>query len=215
VRLVQLFEDWGGEQTVLNQVGTIRQNCQPYLQQNGGAIDHDALYRGVKPPGGHSVTGDGDADVIRKEVRLTDRRPSDTPRELHNFVNQYFQTHYGAPFRTAMFASGSQGQANDYGTVYVIFPAGEFQFLWSPDIEDMYSLTAEYGLEHHMEPGAQKEAFETLEDNVLRTYQTDNLVEAIGSNHEIMIRCSHYYGIHSDIMYNKELQHQIREGLYG
>lgn len=216
-------EDFASEQTILNAAKTIKQNCQPYLQQNKDAINRYPMYRGVKPPGGHSVTGAGDANVIRKDVRLTDRKPSDMPRELHHFINQYFMQNYGAAFRTAMFVSGSSAMASDYGTTYIIFPAGEFQYLWSDSYEDLFSITSEFGLDDN--PPSSLDAEEAIEwkenskeelvDGVLRTYQTDELMKGIDSKHEIMIRCSHYYGIHSDVMYNKELREKIIEVLYG
>lgn len=217
-----ITEDSGAEQSVLNAAKTIRQNCLPYLTENRDAINRHPLYRGVKPPGGHSVTGAGDANVIRKEVRLTDRKPTDMPYDLHQFINGYFKQQYGSSFRSAMFVSGSSGMASDYGTTYIIFPAGEFQYLWSEDYEDLYSITAEYGFDQispsSMSPEEAVEwkenAKESLEDEVLSTYQTDDLESAIDSAHEIMIRCSHYYGIHADVMYNEKLRNQVRAILY-
>lgn len=221
MRHYELTEDFATEQTVLNQAKTIRQNCQPYLKQNTDAINRYPMYRGVKPPGGHSVTGVGDANVIRKEVRLTNRKPSDMPFELHEFINNYFQEEYGAPFRSAMFVIGSSGQAGAYGTVYLIFPAGKFEYLWSPEFEDLFSITGEYGYEFASNTlGREKrikvttEIKQNIADEVLSTYQTDGLMEAIDSTHEIMIRTQYYYGIHADVMYNKELREKIIEILY-
>lgn len=206
-----LTEDFATEQIIMNQVKTIRQNCQPYLTQNRGAINGFPLYRGVKKT--------NEASVIRREVRLGNRKPKDMPLELHQFINGYFKKHYGAPFRNAMFVTSSVGNASEYGDVYVIFPAGEFQYLWSADYEDLYSITSEFGFEHippNMEDPIEwkKVAKEALVDEVLSTYQTDGLEKAIDSSHEIMIRCPYYYGIHSDVMYNKPLREEIMDGLY-
>jgi len=176
-----ITEDFAAEQIILNYARTIKQNCQPYLQQNPSAIFRYPLYRGVKPLGGfRSGSGVGDANVIRKEVRLTNRKPSDMTIELHQFINGYFKQEYGAAFRSAMFASGSPDQASDYGTVYIIFPAGNFEYLWSPEYEDLYSITGEYGYEYASNAlgreasiKAKTEIKENIIDEVLSTYQTD------------------------------------------
>ena len=201
--------------TILNLTRTIKQNCQPYLQQNSGAVNRYALYRGVR-------STKGAPNGIRKEVRLTDRKPKDMPHSLHQFINGYFKKNYGAAFRSAIFATGSSGSAGEYGEMYIIFPAGEFQYLWSPDYEDLYSITSEYGFDQ-IAPSSmsneekvewQENAKEALQDEVLSSYQTDKLEAAIDSSHEIMIRCSHYYGIHADVMYNKEYREAINDELY-
>jgi len=204
-----LTEDFATEQIIMNQVKTIRQNCQPYLTQNRDAINRFPLYRGVKKT--------NEAKVIRKEVRLDDRKPKDMPLKLHQFINGYFKKHYGAAFRNAMFVTSSVGNASEYGDVYLIFPAGNLQYLWSADYEDLYSITGEFGFESmHGDWNNERwqDAQELLVDQVLSTYQTDGLEKAIDSSHEIMIRCPYYYGIHSDVMYNKPLREQIIDGLY-
>ena len=214
MRHYELTEDFATEQIILNQIGTIKQNCQPYLQQNRDAVNRFPLYRGVKKT--------KHANVIRKDVRLGDRKPSDMPLDLHQFVNGFFKQEYGAPFRNAMFVTGSSGTAGEYGTAYLIFPAGEFQYLWSEHYEDLFSITSEYGFDQ-VAPSSldddekiewRENAKEELVDGVLRTYQTDELEKAIDARHEIMIRCSHYYGIHADVLYNLPLAKQIREILY-
>ena len=68
MRYIELItEDAATEQVIMNQVKTIRQNCQPYLAQNRDAINRFPLWRGVKKT--------NDANVIRKEVRLDGRKP--------------------------------------------------------------------------------------------------------------------------------------------
>lgn len=219
-----IIEDFATEQTLLNAAGTIKQNCQPYLKLNKDAMISRSLYRGVKPPGGFSVTGAGDANFIRKDIRLTDRRPSDMDEDIYEFFNKYFTEMYGAPFRNAMFASGSSGDAADYGAVYVIFPIGEFQYLWSDTIEDLYTELHKLYDEHPIDGydilqkqealALGSELHNDLYDYVT-SYQTDELEKAILSSHEIMIRAQSYYGIHIDVQYNLELTNKLNEILYG
>ena len=212
MRYRELTEDFATEQTLINYAGTIRQNCQPYLKQNPSAIIRHTLYRGVK------MRGPKFADIIRKEVRLKNRKPSDMPLFLHKFINGYFKKEYGSSFRSSMFAGGSLMSAQDYGPAYVIFPIDNFKYLWSPKFEDLYSITSEYGFddlspfEEHKGPVFTKEITDSLIDEVLSTYQTSNLTQAIDSGHEIMIRCKAYYGILADVV--SEAQDEINKILY-
>ena len=198
MRYRELTEDFAEKQTLINIAGTIRQNCQPYLTQNPSAIIRHPLYRGVKQRGNHSA---GPSHIISKEVRLTNRKPSDMPVDLHKFINGYFKKEYGAPFRNAMFANGGYSAAKDYGPVYIIFPIGNFKYLWSQLYEDLYTIASEYEFDEYgyfeKEEGVDmnKEVKQTIIDEVLSTYQVDNLIDGIDSEHEIMIRCKGYYGI--------------------
>jgi hypothetical protein len=212
----------GAQKNILLYCELIKKDCQPYLQQNPDAVTKNPLYRGVKPPGGHSVSGEGDADYIYKDIRLTDRKPSDMPYDLHQFINGYFKQEYGASFRSAMFVTGSVGTAGDYGTTYIIFPTGEFQYLWSPEFEDLFSITGEYGYEFASNALGREAAIKAtteikqhIADEVLSTYQTDDLLAGINARHEIMIRAKSYYGITSEVMYNGPFMKEIRKVLYG
>jgi len=158
----------------------IKRDCQPFLQ----AVDYKPilghpLYRGIVVP--------FDADpFISKKVRLTNRKPRNTHIELHAEINDYFTEAFGAPFRDAIFCSGRWADASYYGRPYYIFPRGNFQYLWSPKVPDLYEKL-EVDIRQH--PGKTIEYIKKLE------YQTTELQRGIDSNNEIMIRCDSYYGI--------------------
>ncbi len=173
-------------------VKTIQRDCKPFLEQaNGGT-----LYRGL----GHENEG-----MLKKKVRLANREPKDMPQDIHDKLNKYFLMKHGAKFRNALFLSGSDMQAGEYGDLYKIFPIGRFEFLWSPKISDLYTEYEDYegGFWHDLTPKEErahkKKQLKRFHDEVLtKGYTTDHLAKAIKSGNEIMLRCNSYYAINSD-----------------
>ena len=173
-----------------NILATIQKDCQFFINRVGD-IGKYPMYRGM------DSTGKG---LIRKKVRLDNRNPLSSAQIKHERYNNYFEEMYGEPFRNALFASGSVDQAYNYGDVHVVFPIGEFSWLWSPVVGDM-------ALDIHW-PSLNPHGFsnvppsQELVDDVLSRsqYQIDSdLKGAIKSENEIMIRCDEYYAISKKI----------------
>jgi len=78
--------------------------------------------------------------LILKSGRLENRRPSDTPYEIHDLLNIFFKKKFGWPVRNGVFATSDSGEVeiNDYGNVHYFFPEDRFKFCWSPEIRDLY-----------------------------------------------------------------------------
>lgn len=168
----------------------IRKTCKPFLNQVPIA---SSMYRGMNES----------KLVLHKNVRLDVRVPLNSNGKLHTALNAYFNERFGEPFRNALFVSGDLGEANQYGDPYFIFPEGDFNFLWSPYIEDLWT-------EWNSRPGraiaADDEEIESFINNTIvqGRYRQDNLDHAIHANREIMIRSKSYYAIHTDILKDEE-----------
>ncbi len=180
----------------------IKRDCQPYLRQNAFSLKQLAMYRGLEP--GEAFT-EQYPTVIHKDIRLNDRKVSDTDPLIHDFFNIQFTKLYGAPFRNSMFANGNAGMVFQYGRVYIVFPIGEFKFLWSDVVDDLYvSISNEtwnvfpngvpetHKLRDSLKP---EQALYKYLNPIAKSYRTDDLMSAIASSKEIMIRGSSYYGI--------------------
>jgi len=169
----------------------IKKDCQPYLQ----SVDYQpftqySLYRGI------TALSTPLPLHILKDVRLAARKPKDTSVYLNGFINDYFETYYGEPFRQSVFVTSSQSEASTYGALYLIFPTGDFTFLWSPEWEDLYNATAQHELKPESpDPHHSRKLELKFIDNVLSTYTTKDFKRAILSKHEIMIRSKSYHGI--------------------
>ena len=132
--------------------------------------------------------------IQRKEVRLTNRTPHATDELRHERFNDFFSRKFGYPFRNSVFATGDSMDAAVYGNgIHVIFPIGDFDFLWSPYVRDMtYDLKWEpIGGFSHVPPS------QDLVDKTLNNveYQVTDFKGAIISGKEIMIRCKEYYAV--------------------
>jgi len=156
----------------------IKAHCQPYLKEINNDVMNNWLFRGVQ-----NTMSEG---WIEKRVRLDDRKSLDTPDHIHRMYNQWFTLNFGQPFRNAIFASGNMNSAADYGMLYMIFPKGDFSYLWSPQIEDLNTLHR-----NRMDISAE-DLFNHL--GQVGYTQTD-LPKAIKTGNEIMIRSQSYYGL--------------------
>jgi hypothetical protein len=89
----------------------------------------DVLWRGVgvfsKPK------------FIETEARLKDRRPKDTPTELHSHINHMLNKKFGWPARNGLFATGRKSDALVYGYPYVVFPFDGFKFVYNFFVDDL------------------------------------------------------------------------------
>ena len=162
----------------------IKQDCQPYLQS---VTDPLRLFRGM--------AYEGKMSLLRKQIRLNDRKPKAMNDEIHNVINDYFTREFGEPFRNALFVISNSNLASSFGIVYNIFPIGEFTYLWSPKVEDLNYNILNGALE--TSPGKSKEdLIDELHHQLSKYhYRTHGLNDALDFKHEIMIRCKEYYAL--------------------
>jgi hypothetical protein len=168
----------------------IRRDCSKYLANNSAPMDW-IMWRGI-------ADKDEDEDFFGKQTaRLTDRRPTSSKYGQHKIVNGFFVKHFKYPFRNAVFTTGEEDAAESYGTPYAIFPIGDYEILWHPDIGDMFIW-----LDGNVKP--QDEVIAKLED-AMDGFRTDGIKEAIASHSEIMLYTSEYYYVSRDAMENLTL----------
>jgi hypothetical protein len=66
------------------------------------------------------------------------RQPRDTEPEAHGAADDWFLHAFGVRYRSnALFGTGSYRQASDYGSVFAMFPIGDFNFCYSPVVDDL------------------------------------------------------------------------------
>ena len=163
---------------VSKSIDEIITECQPYVQQSKGEF----IFRGIKHPTGEVHIRDTNITAFRMDVR-TDRHPRDSDQFTHNESDKYLRDKFGIAGRSqALFVTGSPSVAEGYGPIHVIIPRGEFKFIWSPKIGDLYGI----------EFDSREDAEQAMADF---EYQTTDLYDAIESRNEIMISCKDYYAI--------------------
>ena len=131
-----LVEQKPNHEHVVKFAELVKRDCQPFLKASGGAF----FLRGLNPNQSRGFTkklfADSDDNFLIGAVR-NDRMPKDSPKWLHDALNQYFIKKTGIPVRsTSLFVSADRGIVEHYGTVYIVFPIGEFHYAWSKHFVD-------------------------------------------------------------------------------
>jgi hypothetical protein len=168
-------------------VEMIKDDCAPYFKL---AQASKPLYRGTE-----KLIADIATIFPRK-----DRKPKDIPREFHDYLDKELQKKFGwKPRSEGVFATSDILQAEAYGKSYLFFPIGDFKFIWSPDIRDLYIEMANILEDGRTRPG--EDPWTNVDKEYLRkdllmfisTYINKNLKEAINSWHEMIFKCASYY----------------------
>lgn len=195
----------------------IKKNCKDYIKKTGYDLSindpnylskgkNKILYRGMKKARGITV----------KKVRK-DRKPVDTEIRMSKLINHAFHDLFGWYPRTeAMFAFGDSNYAEDFGNVFVVFPIGSFQFIYSPQVLDLSgsfidNLMARISIDisdlfmEKFIQGAQVDSNEVREAIELtkkvmkeHNYTNKNLKRGIIAGVEIMIGCDSYLAIEEE-----------------
>lgn len=207
------------EEQLFKMVSAIHKNCQPFitkalLPQLPKIVTF--LFRGSSY----------DGEFKERDVR-TDREPSDIHPIIHNDINSRIQKKFGWPARSAgLFTTGDVTSAYDYGEPYVIMPIGNFKYLWSPVIEDLYDyinkdlsirhvagnysnpkdinpLINNYFSSHSKYSSDPQASYEKYLDKLVSTYTDKDIIKGILSKNEVMIGCSSYYKV--SLKYRSEI----------
>lgn len=94
-------------------------------------------------------------DKIKKVTPRSDRQPKDTPPELHKLLDWEFKRRFGWYARSeGVFVTGYYQDAKAYGTaIYMVFPIGRYDYIWSPKVKDLYEEFESQGYLHWFEEG--------------------------------------------------------------
>jgi hypothetical protein len=116
------------------------------------------------------------------------------PADVHEELNEYFIDKFGWAARSeGLFTTGSIQFAKIYGTVFQIYPADDYQFLWSPAIQDLYM---EFVQEVNLDEGEDEDlAITDFCLDAVSSYKDNNLVRAMKSGREIMLQCEEYAAV--------------------
>lgn len=176
MKILELFEDQ--ENTLIRDaMKLVKRDCQPFLRDLG---DH-LLFRGMRLFGPKAPK---DKSFFKKAIR-TDRLPTNTNIDDHHEMDEWFKKKFGIKARSnTAFTTGNFRDAKSYGTVYAFFPIGDFKFIWSPTVSDLFVDAR--GIK------STKDVFPWLDR---ANYQDTDLQAAIESGNEIMVQCKEYYSV--------------------
>jgi len=163
-------------------VEILKTKCKPFVSAFKAQSPVDLLYRGIKNPknGLYSILN------VRK-----DRKPLSTPESVTKILDAEFLKYFGIKARTqTLFCTGLDGYAKEYGALYSIFPIGDFDLIWSPEIIDLFVT-----LPDNPEKLPPDEIIDLID--VKNNYKRgkNQLKKAIASGYEIMVVCDSYLAV--------------------
>ena len=175
------------EEEISDQIdlSAIIKDCKPFIRQLKGA--HNLLLRG---------TNKRNPGMLKVKPRQ-DRHPMSTPYTIQNLLDEYFKAKFGwAPRSSGVFVSGSLLTALFYGPVNSVWPIGNFKFVWSPVVSDLFAELSNKKWSHWLTNPDELKA-------IVDTYTNKNLSKAINNTvgvqgTEIMIGCKEYYMVKNE-----------------
>jgi len=164
---------------------------------------HGFLYRG---------RGDLQIEKYKKFASRVNsgRKPMNTSPEIHTYINNKFKGIFKWWVRNGVFASAGKDTAEFYGQVYLFFPIGDYKYVWSPEVRDLYTRAPKnFSIGIDMNDMIQRE--KNLINELLSTYKDTGLLDAIINvrylSNEISFNCQHYYLINPE--YETELRKEL------
>jgi hypothetical protein len=170
-------------------------DCAPFLKESKGNI----LYHGTA----NTVYG---YEITQWKER---EKPTNSPKVLHDKLNELFKKMFGYPIRNWLFTTGNletswlySGSINRYIST-AIFPIGEYEYVYASDkdAEDLYTMYSSYltdvSIKNATMPRSEKDIAATnlLLKKVphLHWKFNEDLISGIKSGNEVMIKCNKFY----------------------
>ncbi|KFZ27293.1 MAG: hypothetical protein KQ78_00463 [Candidatus Izimaplasma bacterium HR2] len=198
MRLQQYINNELNEELVIDDwtemINIIKKDCSKFLKEFGST----PIYRGTK-----EIKNDN--TLIRMKSRIN-RTPVDTPQHLHDLMDELFKKHYGWKARSeSIFVIKDSSTAESYGNITLFFPIGNYKYLWSKEVDDLYeqirikiiNKIIGYGIyTRDLEPKDITSEFETKLEDIIKTYKTIGFKNS--KKQECMFKVNNYYLIRFD-----------------
>ena len=133
-------------------------------------------------------------ETIWKKVTRTDRAPLDTPQDIHDELDLWFQDEFGWRARSeGLFCWPLKFTSQWVQGKWLVFPAGKYKYIWSDKVDDLWATLGGYGsnLDNLMD------AFHT---HFSDSYTNKNIKKSMIWGGEIMIKCKYSYLARAELM---------------
>jgi len=171
-----LTEDVKTKEEILD---IIEKDCKPFL----------ADWRKLKTDK-FILSGRSDVVYFKKKQVRKNRKPMDTPLNMHLLMDDWFYEKFGIRSRSnAVFCSFDETTASVYGYAFLIFPIGKYKAVSSKIIEDLFNAISAIRRKGHKEEKA-------LGKELTKTLNIGNYTDKLTYHeNEIMVTCKEYYVI--------------------
>jgi len=179
-------------------------NCKPYFD------DFYSIWEGEFFISGRKSNNEA---FTKKKVRKN-RKPKDTPMEIHDIIDDWFYKKFGIKARSnSIFCSFNENTANEYGNPYYIIPIGKYSTIASPTIKDIYAEIVQDKIDRtkyddeYDDDRMKKDIISELKHG---NYKKNKKVSdsKTHSSTEYMLHCNEYYIINSNEM-TDDIEEQI------
>jgi hypothetical protein len=163
----------------------LQRNCKQFLNEANIDVNNIAntklLYRGVSRT----------IPTMQRIECPHHRSPMNTDPQVHQIIDAWFVKYTRVGYRSnAFFGTGDFKNAEFYGQPCAIFPVGDYEYCWSPNVKDLTITLQQNNTE--ISTATKSNTLEVAVDNMLKKSKylcNVRLDEAIASGNEVMIHC--------------------------
>jgi len=173
----------------------IKRDCKKWINESNGQF----AFRGMK----------NKPLFIKHDVRKN-RKPKDTSKSQHELMDNVMNDKFGwHPRSEGLFCSGDMMSTTDYGVPYMIFPIGDYRYVWNPKVKDSFLDTSNFSswwvqlLSIAIEDKfLNKFIMEKSTKKMLKGYIDTGLSNALRRDNEVMVECKEYYAIRAESIHS-------------
>jgi hypothetical protein len=192
------FESFISEASTEDQIWEFKKNTTQWFHEMNGVRAWRATHKAAK------------GLEIRK-ARI-DRKPKDTPQEVHDFFDNVFKKKFGWKARSeGVFASSTPSGLIEYGKPHLMYPINGYSYLWSYMVKDLTAFLDDHDVimsdsrdRWHLDKvWDDKKEVEKLTAQIMSSYKTKGLQEASYTSTEIMFNCPKGYYLVEDSFFKE------------
>lgn len=147
-------------------IDMLKKDCSKFIEDIKGS--GSLLYRG-----NNKFVDEFGVFDVRK-----DRKPSSTNKDLSQLIDMSLFDKFGfKPRSEGVFTTSNESDASIYGQVFLFFPIGNYKYIWSEQVGDLYTDITSI------------DEFDKFKDTFIDT----DLKSAIKTGNEIVFICDKYY----------------------
>ena len=181
-------------------ISILKKDCKKFIKFVGLYNPPALVYRSIK----------GSNDDYTTRTPRTNRKPTDTPLYVQEIMDVLFYERFGWKPRSGGVFTATGG-FEGYGVPHVFFPIGDFKFVWSPEVRDLFIDLSRLHLLRHvkgkMSPEFYEETKKTLKPLIDSFYQNEKYNLAFNEEREIVWKCKkyhlvniHYFDFHKETL---------------
>ena len=196
-------------------VKLIKKDCKPYLK------DFDRIWNQT-----FFFSGRMTNTYFKKVTLRQDRKPRDTPLEIHDFIDNWFYKKFGIKARSnVIFCYLDVYKVSNYGKPHVIFPIGKYTAISSNRVNDLYDEVESSLVDLNTKRDRSKyyngTELKVLWNNLNYDYQDEaknDIIQILNrsdykinqkTSGEIMLHCKEYYILDVHPMYDDDFKHKL------